>query len=218
MRLARGNSRDQEAERGDAFRIPWICRARCGDRWWAGSGTSARGVRHGSGRQRQCRGLRGDVGVAGRWGGIAVVLAARGGGRAAWCSSCARIDRDRHRSGANGAGRVAGSGGAAGRGGRYRPLCVRGRGGDRVVAQAPRARSYREPAAGAGGGGIGRDPCVAADRGGTLPQRRADSLERSRRPLRRAGGPGARLSGLHRRTVAPARSSRWRMLASGMGS
>ncbi|AKH43258.1 hypothetical protein WYH_02225 [Croceibacterium atlanticum] len=219
MRCEKENRSDRESKDREVFSASWICRAGCRNRRRSGSWAIARGVRKGAGRQQQCGRLRGNAGLPGKSGGGAPVLAARGEGReATGITACARIDRDRNRSAANGADHVARSGGVAACSSRCGALCIHRCGSDRVVAPSARARPDCKPASGAGGRSIGRHSLAAADRGRTRPQRCADTLERKRSAFCGPGGRSARPTRLQRQIVASARPPRWRMLASGVGS
>lgn len=163
--------------------------------------------------------LRGDpvVAVAARDG--ADGLAAHAGHATAIRHPASpRPRRDRARSGATAAGGDARSGGAAARGRRRGALPGGGRGGDRAVGHPPRARPHRDKAAGPGGGGERRDHPAAAGRGRAAAERGADALVGRRRTLHGAGGGRARTPRLRRDAAAPARATRRRTLAAGVGS
>ncbi len=219
MCLARNNRRDRQTADGGGFGVAWPCPTRCRDRRRVGARTAARPVRSGA-RGRQLRGwLRGDAGAHLHSGRDAAGLAeAAGSGTARRRPVCTGTGRNRTRSGAADAGRAARSGDVVARGIRRGALRRVGRRSDRVVAQPSRSRLDREPAAGAGGGGVGRHHAASSCRGRARSQRRADSLEHLCCPLCRAGGRRTRPTRVHHRIVAPTWPPRWRTLASGVGS
>ena len=217
MRITKENRRHREAAGDEGSGTFRICRTGRRNRGRAGARAAARIVRDGIAGQWQCGRVHGDAGSPRQQCRNPVILVARGDRKAGFFA-CARIGRDRDRSGPAGIGRAAGSGRAVARGGRCNSLHLCRRGSGRSAAQPARARPDREPAFGTGGRDIGCHHPAASYRGGTRPQCRPDPLERSRCTFCRAGGGCTRRPCLHRRIVAAARPPRWRMLAAGMGS
>lgn len=218
MRFAEKSCSDREAGGAGGRGAAWLCPARCHDRGWIGAWTVARIVRRRTGGQRQFIRFHSDAGVPREPSGDSVILAARGGGRAAGLSSCIGIGRNRNGSKATGFGRSTRSGNIAACGSRGGPLRWRGGRSDRVVAQPARARPDCEQAAGLGGGGVGCHGAAPPCGGAAQSQCRADTLEHSRRAFRCAGSRSARPACFQCRIAASARSAGWRSVASGMGS
>lgn len=218
MRFAKEGHSGRESGGSAVCGASWSCRPRCCARRRVGAWAVARTVRSGADRQKQCGGLYGDAGLSRQPGRRSVVLVARGDGATTGLSPYAWTGRNRDRPQAAGAGCAARSGGLAACGGRRGSLYLRRSGGDRVMAPSSCARPDRKSPIGTGGGSIGRHHIASPGRGGAQSQCCADALEHPRGAFRCAGGGGARSAYLHRRLVAPAWASGWRILASGMGS